>query len=684
MVSRTGSVVVVKCTLETHDGSQEVQRLRTAGPLKWEALQAILEAAFGPAVGPVAYKYKDDEGDWCTLRATTFEDFLFVNDKALQTSECPVVKLQVHRGGQSYAAPDTGGDVVLLPVPDSVMLAPADACGPKPFLTALRHLSHGCAGGWTAENVCTLALAFLPTLEQRALRKAEKMNRMGPVLVATLRKPLELLQTSFEHQPKLDKVPAQLLAEILAGRQSGQLGSFVVAVMRSMRALPFPQQKVLLMPMLGALLQARPSLFMEIFGEANEVLGLEPAIDVEMVELPSGRQVPRSRVLVPENLALEQKVHLACLGFRSVPQGGWANLRISADGKLGVGACGKFATFTVTAKCETDGVHQVMLKSDGGGGYLRYDGAGGFCSGLAGPEAMLSLKPLGPKGAGDNKALAFALISELGGAVAVRTGAVGILFGIPESQLHDEDDSGAFFIIQSGMADGDKHGPRQASKLAKEDAQQGRSEKHAGRSMKATEQEAKKTAKRAEHAAMQVKKTEKHQQKECVKREKRSAKFAAKLGAKDIVPVAMLSEVSVGTVVFLEDTATFGRIRIRQDGGVDTKGGYGPWATFVVHVKENGMDGLADRKVIALQSQPKPERYLRLPVGKTLAFENLAGDGTGLGQEGCVFELVDAGGGDNDRAHVFELRPEGAKDGQSVRLYMKWPTVRSEQELDNL
>jgi len=296
------------------------------------------------------------------------------------------------------------------------------------------------------------------------------------------------------------------------------------------------------------------------------------------------------------------------------------------------------------------------------------------------------LKPLGPKGAGDKKAPAFALISELGGAVAVRTASVGTFFGIPECQLDGEDNSGAFFIIQSVMPNGGKHGPRQASKFSKEDVQQGISgaEKHARRSMKAAEQEVKKAAKRAEHEAKQVKKIAKHQEKECVKREKWSARLAAKLAAKDMVPVAMLSEISHGTVVFVEDTASFGRVRIRRDGGVDTMGGYGPWANFVVHVKENVMDVLADRRVIALQSQPKPERYLRLPVGKTLALENLAGDGTGLGQEGCVFELVDAGGGDDERTHVFELCLEGAKDRQSVRLYKKRPTVRSEQELDNI
>lgn len=105
-----------------------------------------------------------------------------------------------------------------------------------------------------------------------------------------------------------------------------------------------------------------------------------------------------------------------------------------------------------------------MLQSGGGGGYLRWDGIGGFCGGRPGPEAIFLLKPLGPKGAGEEKAPAFALISELGGAVAVGSAAVDAFVSIPEEQLQQEGDSGAFLILQSGVAATDQQRPKWAEK----------------------------------------------------------------------------------------------------------------------------------------------------------------------------------------------------------------------------
>ena len=94
---RKGSLVVVKCELETHEGPQEYRRLRMAGPLTWEALQKALGEEFGPPAGPAAYKYTDDQGDLCSLGENTFEDFLQVNAEELRTTK--IVKLQVSRGG---------------------------------------------------------------------------------------------------------------------------------------------------------------------------------------------------------------------------------------------------------------------------------------------------------------------------------------------------------------------------------------------------------------------------------------------------------------------------------------------------------------------------------------------------------------------------------------------------------
>merc|ERR1719491_1567071 len=198
------SHVTVKCALE---GTSEVLRLRLAAPLRWGALRPALAGAFGPRAGA---SYEDEEGDWCTLAENTFEDFLAVRHQEL-TAQSPVVKLRVSSSsGQADAAFGGCARADTLPIPDGLPLGPADACGPKPFLAALQQLSHGCVDGWTASNVCTLMLAFMPTLEQRALRKEQKMNKMGSAILDASRASLEELHAQLGQQPTLSDL-AQFL-----------------------------------------------------------------------------------------------------------------------------------------------------------------------------------------------------------------------------------------------------------------------------------------------------------------------------------------------------------------------------------------------------------------------------------------------------------------------------------------
>lgn len=688
--------VVIKCVLE---GSHDVLRLRVPGALQWSTLQAALSHGLGPSADFSKFLYEDDEGDWCTLTDATFEDFA-----AIKANE-PVVKLRVR---------SDGGDCHL-PVPDGTAPCPANACGPKPLLTALQQLSHGCEGGWTAENVCTVILSFLPTFEQRALRKVEKLNKMGPVLVGQFKEALDKLLVCLEKQPMKPDLCEQL-RDILGGHRMRELGNFAFNFAHALQALPFPERKRLFLPVLKILLRMRPGIFQEMFGDTkDDASGAHPRPETSAVELPSGRRVPITSIVDPqEHLSLPLAVHITCLGGVSVPHKAWANLRISEEGKVGIGGSGKYASFTMYPKgFDADGLQKVVLESSGGGGFLRYDGLGSFNGGLPCAEASFLLKPLGVRGAGDQKAPVFALLSEVAGcAVGMRSSGV---FSIPKNELQEDTSTGAFIIVRMLKAtsltdDGTKQQPnsnqidqqnaektdtQQVEKAALQEAKrlaklQEKTEKEA---KKATEQEKKQLAKLAKHADKEAKKSAGHAEKRQLKEAEREAKqlaaqqlAAQQWAAQQLVQVRALSELQDGALLIVESTAAGpGRLRILKDGSVDVKGGFGTWTHFVVRLQEpSNVSTPIGTLRLALQSKPSPTRHLRLPGGVPFAFKNLVGDGTGIQQEGCVFELAaEDADGEHGRFKFHTVANESVDSSCTVQLYRSQCVKHGDVEIDN-
>jgi len=727
------SYVVLKCVVES---TQEVLRLRIAGPLQWEAVRFALANTFGP---PAAAKYEDDEGDWCTLTENTFEDFLVVNNQNLNASQNPVVKLLVGPGIHADSAFGVRGLTSSLPIPDGVAPSPAEACGPKPLLAALQQLSHGSRGGWTASNVCTLVLAFMPTLEQRALRKVEKMNKKGSEILNSLRDVLAQLNVQASHMSGLEDV-AQLLQDMREGKRVHEFGTFIINMIRSLRTLPFPKQKELLTPALSVLLQARPNFFTEVFSEQTSPLVPHPSSENDMLELPSGRRVAPASVVEPKEPIAQHKVHLACLGVKSVPQNAWANLRISDKGAVGVGGVGLFATFIMRGEGQSaDGLQKVSLWSCGGGGFLcSMDGAGFQGVGTLCPNAIFLLKPLGCKGSGVKKAPGFALLPDTRKDHALRVGARGDISSIPIEQVHDADNCAAFFILDSQVAqkvvnqaantmnaskaaqqaaspgaEPPKKKPEQANQPGKPSANQEKVAKQAAKledkaakeaakledkaskqAAKLSEKEMKSAKKAAEQAAKEAAKVAERKAKETAKAAERKAKEAAKAAKQEsksacatglpiegngrIEPVAQLSSITNGAVLFIESTCAAGRLRINKDGSVDAKGGWGGWTMFVAHLQEKGA-GVSDGVHVALQSRAMPQRYLRMPVGADFDLKNFAGDGQGPSQVDSVFEVASTGCPDdaNDCKNTFKFRPaapemteQDPKTSCHVKLYM--------------
>lgn len=227
-------------------------------------IRAIHEAickgfTLGEDLPPLILKYKDEEGDACTLVEATIEDFL------AQPGVKPL-RLSASRPSQSASKGTIAPTVSQVSPPSAALPAasasspplpavrrdaeaavpvrhpaasssarnPADGChsvGPWKLLMCLRSLHD--ADMMSSKMVSSMLLQFLPILAQRAHRKQEKLNKLGPQMREAL---LPLLHSVSAHLDLVEDARGlrPLLEEFITGSDSSRLGDFVAALFKAL------------------------------------------------------------------------------------------------------------------------------------------------------------------------------------------------------------------------------------------------------------------------------------------------------------------------------------------------------------------------------------------------------------------------------------------------------------------
>lgn len=230
---------------------------------------------------------------------------------------------------------------------------PIDAnfiCGPKPLVMAMKYLRYGCVGGWSAQTVATVVLGFLPTLQQRALRKREKLNVQGRIWLPTVMPALLALDAEIQSHAELSLAVSPLLSKILQGA-SDDLGNFICIFITALQKVPFPAQQKVILPAAECMLANNSDLLFNMF--ASDDLSACPWAKV---------MAPTRVVVTPNNLKNGMKVHFKCMG---IPSSKAQNLRIHHNGHVaGNGCFGARATWIVGLVGEHDGAPVVTLHAD--------------------------------------------------------------------------------------------------------------------------------------------------------------------------------------------------------------------------------------------------------------------------------------------------------------------------------
>mmetsp|Transcript_100834 Transcript_100834/g.310927 ORF Transcript_100834/g.310927 Transcript_100834/m.310927 type:complete len:485 (+) Transcript_100834:96-1550(+) len=201
-------------------------------------------------------KYRDEDGDLCTLTPHTFDDFLMthvadarvlkleIQPEAVQLLAAPPGRAGPPLGLSEAAAPAGGAE----PPPGlAEEAAPSDWCassgrkrcyGPKMTLQVMMALQRH--GMLTHAMLTSLAVQGLPAMTQRVARKVDKINFMvkdGLGLAA--RGLVEALAVAAAASPGLESLAAELQEALAQQPGPSGLGQTLLKFLKAVGCLPF-------------------------------------------------------------------------------------------------------------------------------------------------------------------------------------------------------------------------------------------------------------------------------------------------------------------------------------------------------------------------------------------------------------------------------------------------------------
>ncbi|CAK9026483.1 Dipeptidyl peptidase 8 [Durusdinium trenchii] len=223
----------------------------------------------------VTLKYRDEEGDLCTLTAMTTEDFLF--RPGMSCSEEVTPYELVVQSAQSMPSSEEAATAALATPFDSVesdYLAKEDtnplrSLGPVALLACLKGMHS--SGRLSAEVLASLILQFLPILAQRVQRKQEKINRKG-VKMRQHKSLMQLIKSiciHFQTLPGTSHI-LQSFAAYLAGNETQRLGDTLAELLRCLVSCKSRSSlAAALVAVARDILLVLPCLFPETFQEGH-------------------------------------------------------------------------------------------------------------------------------------------------------------------------------------------------------------------------------------------------------------------------------------------------------------------------------------------------------------------------------------------------------------------------------
>jgi len=228
-------------------------------------------AAFGVLQGRV--KYRDDDGDVCTLTPHTFSDFLALHNRGGKggDSGMRVLKLELEPppgAGPAHLQPNTKEATPEVAHGLGQGLASeghrAMCLGPRRLLLAIKALEQ--SGGLTTEMLTSLVVQGLPAMTMRVAWKADRIDHMlRQGQWHNLRKFVEVLAACAAKIPSLEEHAGSLAEALLEEVPvTGRLGTALLRVLTSVSALSIEATVQLLDDVKGHLLPMLDELAFEV------------------------------------------------------------------------------------------------------------------------------------------------------------------------------------------------------------------------------------------------------------------------------------------------------------------------------------------------------------------------------------------------------------------------------------
>lgn len=225
----------------------------------WETIREVVRAGFGLG-HDFLLKYRDEEGDECTLVSATLPDCMAQSGTGVlrlygcrgtgaELPSTPMMADNICGGPPGICLPGGGPEPdVATPTgrrdeqsqPSSSQFGGCRGIGPWKLLMCFGSLR--AAGMMNASMIASMMLQFLPILAQRAHRKQEKLNRIGGEYREML---LPTLHSVFRHLHDIDGAGAfhSSLEAFICGSDTTKLGD-TLAVMLKVLSTAHPRVAV--------------------------------------------------------------------------------------------------------------------------------------------------------------------------------------------------------------------------------------------------------------------------------------------------------------------------------------------------------------------------------------------------------------------------------------------------------
>lgn len=243
------------------DGDIRRKRFDRSGDLTSAKIDEFIMANFD--FQDYVAKYRDDEGDLCTLTNATLADALDL------ASACNILHLIVSTPTQALC---TSPSAVTCHVNSSEAATEAPQCsgaenaftepqqgagltwrggGPRWLPFALKMMSR--SGCLRADFATALITQWLPIINQRAIRKMEKLRVVGPHFVPQLAPAIMALSESIDCSEKLQPF-RERLCRLVSEPGAVDIGMLVVDFLKTMVTEPFDLQCCIVEPVVTELL----------------------------------------------------------------------------------------------------------------------------------------------------------------------------------------------------------------------------------------------------------------------------------------------------------------------------------------------------------------------------------------------------------------------------------------------